>query len=207
MESIKLADDISTAETFMGGPNPIWKCPECGAKQRYHETRLNLIKWELRNMVFGCVWCKCPVEKFTTPAAIIEYGVEGHQFRMSMAHYEPYYREIFIEKMQEKPSRWTGHEKVVRILDEVGMSAVDKFGGLRNIHRLFLEALVRYTEDAERKAKYQAEIDRREESKKRKKKPQMDDDAPKRKWNPKKPKAGERIHEKQRGYHKDYYHK
>jgi hypothetical protein len=191
----------------MGGPNPIWKCPECGAKQRYHETKLNFVTFPPDKLTSGCLWCKYPFAEFTTPIPIIEHLVEGRQFRLSMAQYEPYYRELFMEKMQTKGEYGRGHDKVARVLDEVGMSAVDKFGGLRNIHRMFLEALARCTEDAERKAKYQAEIDRREESKKRKKKPQMDDDAPKRKWNPKKPKAGERIHEKQRGYHKDYYHK
>ena len=199
--------DISTDDTFMESPNPVVKCPKCGAKQRWFEVKLHLQKLDKDGFHFGCLWCDCSFHEFTTPGPVIEHMIEGRQFRMEPRLYEPYYRERFIETMQEKGGRGHGHEKVARVLDELDMSAVDQWGGLRDIHRTFLEALVRFTEDPERKGKYEAEIERRETSKKRKKKPKMDDDASKKKWNPKKPKAGERIHEIQRGYHKDYYNK
>jgi hypothetical protein len=198
-------EKLSEMDEFMGTPNPIVSCPKCGYKQRWFEAKLNCHSFDRNGLVTGCLGCDLTFEEFINPPEIIEHTLEGHQFRMSMNKYEPYFRDILIEKIQNYEGDETGHERVAKIMDEVGMSAVDKYGGLRDIHRKFLESLAYYTEDADRKAKYQAEIDRREASKKRKKKPKTDEEPTKIKWNPKKPKAGERIGEGQRGWHQDYY--
>lgn len=200
------------SDTFMGKPNPVVRCPACDAKQRWFEAKLNLIRWEPPEpMLMGCIWCDEPFDNFIKPGVLIEYTLHSRQFRMDITKYDPYWREVLIETLQDKEFLKDQrvrdyHEKVARALEKLDMMAVDKFGGLRNIHRKFLETLVRVCDDEDRYQLYQAEIERREESKNRpKKRKKSEDDSKPLQYNPKKPKAKERIPENKRGWDKGYY--